>query len=241
MKQFFFFVVCMFYCLFIVAQEPSGIFIPNKRIHDFGDIFEKKGKVSYSFQFYNKGNKPIVIDHISAWCGCTSLSYTKRPILPKQKGIVTVTYNPYNRPGAFSKEIVVLTESGKSYSRVWIKGNVIPYLHPVTEDYPYSFGAGLYLGFKVLAFGKVQKGEQKTMEIGYANDTDSLMTLAFKREPDDYYLKIPTSLTLRPKERSKMTFSYIAPNNYAFDRLIKVYPIVNGICLTTPLLVTFTK
>lgn len=223
------------------AQEPSKVFVSNERIHDFGQILEKNGKVSHTFNFYNKGDKPIAINDVSTWCGCTTSSYTKKPVFSGKRATVTVTYNPYNRPGSFSKEVVVLTESGKSYSRLWIKGYVVSYLHPVIEDYPYKFGDGLYLGVKILAFGSLQKGEKKTVELRYANDTDQPMTLEFKMEPDDPYIKFLTLKKLKPKERSKISFSYTTPNNYPFDRLIKIYPIVNGRCLKIPILVTFTK
>jgi len=241
MKQLVIFLLYLFCYVITCAQEPSKVFVSNERIHDFGKIFEENGKVSYTFNFYNKGDKPIVINDVSAWCGCTTSSYTKKPVLPGKKAIVTVTYNPYNRPGSFSKEVVVLTESGKSYSRLWIKGYVVPYLHPVEEDYPYEFGDGLYLGLKILAFGSLRKGELKTVELRYANDTDQSMTLEFKMEPYDPYIKFLGLKKLKPKERSKISFSYTTPNNYPFDRLIKIYPIVNGRCLKTPILVTFTK
>lgn len=223
------------------AQEPSKVLVSNERVYNFRQILEKNGKVSHTFNFYNKGDKPIVISDVATWCGCTTTSYAKQPILPGKTATVTVTYNPYNRPGSFSKEIVVLTESGKSYSRVWIKGDVIPYLHPVIEDYPYAFENGLYCGLEILAFGSLRKGEKKTVELRCANDTDQPMTLEFKMEPYDPNLKFIKINKLGPKARYKMNFSYTVHKSYPFDRLIKIYPVINGKCLKTPLFVTFTK
>ena len=241
MKQLLILIYCLLCYVISCAQEPSKVLVSNELVYDFGQILEKNGKVSHTFNFYNKGDKPVVISDVATWCGCTTTSYAKKPILPGKTATVTVTYSPYNRPGSFSKEMVVLTESGRSYSRVWIKGHVIPYLHPAIEDYPYTFGNGLCFRVKILAFGSLRKNKKKTVELGCANDTDQLMTLEFKMEPYDPNLKFINIKRLNPRERYKMSFSYTVFNNYSFDRLIKIYPVVNGKCLKQALLVTFTK
>lgn len=238
-------VILIFFCacigVIIRAQQSSKVFIPIERIYDFGKILEKNGKVSHTFHFWNTGKKSVVINDISAWCGCTTYSFTKTPIRPGKKAEVIITYNPNNRPGFFSKEIVVLTEGGQNYTRIWIKGNVVPYLHPVTEDYPYAFGQGLYLGLKVLAFGSMYKKETKTIELRYANNTNRPMTLAFKLLPNDTDLKFTNPGMLKPMARSGITFTYTCPANYHFNRLIRIYPVVNGKCLSIPIQATFTK
>src|SRR5574344_2183353 len=135
MKRFIFLLTILFVAVSIGAQNPSKTLIPVERVHNFGKIYEKNGKVSHCFYFKNIGKKPVVIEHVSAWCGCTTYSFTKTPIRPGQKGMVTVSYNPNYRKGFFSKEVVIITDKGQSYTRIWVKGNVIPCLHPVTDDY----------------------------------------------------------------------------------------------------------
>jgi len=114
--------------------------IANERVHDFGTIMEIKGKVSYTFVLTNKDKSPVAITNVNAWCGCTTSEYSKAPIMPGKTGKVTVTFDPNSRPGKFSKEVVVMLNDGKAYMRLWVKGNVVHYLHPVTEDHPYYFG-----------------------------------------------------------------------------------------------------
>ena len=90
-------------------KEPQYIssFKYDKRVHDFGTIKEKDGKVSHTFTFTNTSILPVVISDVNSWCGCTTAEYTKTPILPGKTAKVTVTFNPQSRPGKFSKEVVL--------------------------------------------------------------------------------------------------------------------------------------
>ena len=65
-------------------KEPQYIssFKYDKRVHDFGTIKEKDGKVSHTFTFTNTSILPVVISDVNSWCGCTTAEYTKTPILP---------------------------------------------------------------------------------------------------------------------------------------------------------------
>lgn len=221
-------------------NEPAYLktFEYDKRIHDFGTILEKDGKVSHTFTFTNKGSKPVVINEVNSWCGCTGSEFSKKPIAPGKTGTVTVTYNPLNRPGKFSKEVAVLLNDGRNYTRIWVKGNVIGYLHPVTEDYPYAFGRGLYMGFKVLPFGSLRPGESYTFEQRIANDTDKPMTVEFEKVPDNRVLKMPGRIELKPRERTTFKVSYKAVRQYPYDRHILVKIKVNG-ALVKPMRVTW--
>ena len=241
MKHIFFILFVLFVALDAEAQVPSKVFIPVERVHNFGKILEKNGKVSNTFYFKNIGKKPIVIGNISTWCGCTTYSYTKTPIKPGGKGMVKVTYNPYNRPGFFSKEVVVITEAGKCYTRIWVKGNVTPFLHKVTEDYPYAFGQGLYLSLKVLAFGAIHKGKSQSIILGYANNNNRQIKLTFKVEPENANIKFIYPNVIAANVRSNMTFTYTTPKNGYINRNFKIYPVINGRKLSKAIDVTFLK
>lgn len=73
------------------------------------------------FVFKNTGNTPIVIQKVTAACGCTTPSYTKDTVLPGKSGSVKAAYNAAN-PGSFNKNITVITDAGTE--TLWIKGNV---------------------------------------------------------------------------------------------------------------------
>lgn len=106
--------------------------------YDFGRIKEEGGKVTGKFIFTNVGNEPLELTNVRPGCGCTAANYSKGAIAPGEQGYIEATYNPYNRPGAFNKNIRVTTneprflENDKATPHmIFIKGEVIK--RPPTE------------------------------------------------------------------------------------------------------------
>lgn len=95
--------------------------------HEFGNVKEANGKVSYSFKFTNTGDSPLVVLSATTSCGCTKPVFPKEPVEPGDTAVIHVTYNPVGRPGEFDKNITVKTNSVKdSKIRLKISGVVIP-------------------------------------------------------------------------------------------------------------------
>lgn len=216
-------------------------FFTDKRVHDFGEIQEKDGKVSHTFIFTNTTKVPIVINGTHSGCGCASSEYSKRPIKPGETGEVTITYNPAHRPGFFSKEVVIYFNNGKDFTRIWIKGTVISFLRPVEEDHPYNFGRGLYCSLKVLPFGTVIKGESKEIKMFYANDTEKEMELTFIVEGNHSNITFVNPGKLAPKERGNLKFKYTSSSKNLGLQTFNIYPYVNGKRLSKPLVVSVTE
>src|SRR5690606_39677980 len=61
----------------LAAQKPEMSF--EKKLHDFGNVNEADGPVSYVFEFVNKGKQPLVIHNVVASCGCTTPEWTRTP------------------------------------------------------------------------------------------------------------------------------------------------------------------
>ena len=94
--------------------------------HEFGNL--KEGPVAqYDFEFKNIGRSPLVIQTCSASCGCTTPEWTKSPVMPGQKGKITVKYNTQGRVGTFTKTVYIASnaKSDKERYEIYIKGNVI--------------------------------------------------------------------------------------------------------------------
>ncbi|MDR2971274.1 MAG: DUF1573 domain-containing protein [Bacteroidales bacterium] len=98
---------------------------------DFGNVKEEGGKVSGKFEFTNTGDQDLLLSSVKPGCGCTAADYTKTAIAPGQKGFIIATYDPFNRPGSFNKNIKVTTNEPKfkegangSPYMIYIKGNV---------------------------------------------------------------------------------------------------------------------
>jgi Protein of unknown function (DUF1573). len=98
----------------------------KKTEHNFGSIKEEIGAVTTQFEFTNDGSSPLIIQRVSASCGCTTPSYTREPILPGKKGKIDVKYSTVRRPGTFNKTITVYTNVPDTVYVLTIKGNVVP-------------------------------------------------------------------------------------------------------------------
>lgn len=94
--------------------------------HDFGNIREDGGPVTFEFPFVNAGTKPLVINSARAECGCTRPDYPKEEIAPGEKGTIKVTYNPLGRPGGFTKVVTVKCSGSPGKINLKIRGTVIP-------------------------------------------------------------------------------------------------------------------
>ncbi|KWW30626.1 MAG: hypothetical protein AUK63_844 [bacterium P3] len=93
-------------------------------IHDYGTL-QKGGDGNCEFTFTNTGNEPLILSNVRASCGCTTPSWTQKPVMPGQKGTIAVRYNT-NNPGGFTKSITV-TSNAVNNPRIQlkIKGNVL--------------------------------------------------------------------------------------------------------------------
>ena len=104
--------------------------------HQYGTIM-KGGNGDCEFEFWNDGNEPLILQNVKASCGCTTPSYTQKPVMPGQSGTIKVHYNT-NNVGGFNKTVTV-TSNAVDNPRVVlrIKGTVkneqAPQLDPQAE------------------------------------------------------------------------------------------------------------
>jgi hypothetical protein len=73
---------------------------------DFG-IIPRTGGVEHEFLLCNSGNVPMVIDSITAECGCTTPTLDKNIVLPGEFATLVVGFNPLTRQGKDIKEVHV--------------------------------------------------------------------------------------------------------------------------------------
>lgn len=109
----------------IAWADPTISFV--EKSHDFGNINEADGPVTYTFRFTNDGDKPLVIISAKSECGCTKPKYPMQPIAPGSDSAVSVTFDPVGYAGEFMKDIKVRTNDKKHrIVRLRITGVVIP-------------------------------------------------------------------------------------------------------------------
>lgn len=93
--------------------------------YDFGSFTESDAIQTTVFTFTNVGEAPLIINQAIASCGCTVPTYTKKPVMPGQKGEIKVTYNGKGKFfGQFKKSITVRTNGATEMTRLYITGNM---------------------------------------------------------------------------------------------------------------------
>lgn len=218
----------------LLAQSPSESLRFTERVHNFGRIHEADGTVSHTFRYTNTGKQAIEIADIKSGCGCITGTPGKKKLLPGESSTLKVSFDPAYKSGFFSKEIVVLTEGGSQYTRVWVEGNVASTEHPITDDYPYHFGQHLYMRLKVLAFGYVKPGQTVHLELHYANTGQEAMQLSFVPKPRTSGLQYTNPGRIAPGQKGKVKISYTMPMQVAADVSFELVPLINEVpCPTT--------
>ncbi|MGL4364113.1 MAG: DUF1573 domain-containing protein [Bacteroidales bacterium] len=105
------------------APKDAAEIYFEKSVHDYG-VIPHKGNGIYEFEFENRGNLPLLITNASSSCGCTVPDYPKTPILPGEKGKISVSYDT-KRLGAFHKSVTLRTNASNAPSvMLYIKGEV---------------------------------------------------------------------------------------------------------------------
>ncbi|MGE4288015.1 MAG: DUF1573 domain-containing protein [Salinivirgaceae bacterium] len=222
MKQLGFILFIVIASLGVVQAQQVGPNISwDNDTHDFGDIKEDGGKVTYNFSFTNTGNAPLVITQVRPSCGCTTSDYTKEPVMPGQKGFVSAVFNPMNRPHRFSKSISITTNSNPPTSTLRIVGNVIPKQLTVEDEYPRVLGE-LRLKSNHLALMKVSVDEVKEGELEMVNTSSKLLNVSFRNVPAHIKAEAVPE-TLKPGEKGVIKVWYDAKkkNDWGFlmDRI----------------------
>ena len=96
----------------------------DKTRYDFGTIKKKDAPIAVVFEFHNIGEVPLVIQKVDVSYGCLSVDYPKEPILPKEKGTISVQVDVQDSTGAFNKALFVKSNSNEDVILLRIIGLV---------------------------------------------------------------------------------------------------------------------
>ena len=179
-----------------------------ERVHDFGVILEQDGKVHCMMRVINTGTEPLIIVKAQAGCGCTAIQFPQEPIQPGDTATVGITYNPSGRPGQFTKQILVTTNTMPQRTIVEISGNVIPSDATLDEQYPVRAGS-LRISQSIIPFGELVKGKNKTLYLSaYNASTDTVMVTVMGFKPHLRLAVVPD--TVPPARVTALTVHYLS-------------------------------
>ena len=122
--------ICFIFALLSVslaAQEKVGPKMTfDSATHNFGDVERKGGDLVKEFRFVNDGDEPLVIKKITKSCSCTTVNYSRKPVMPGQSGVITIKYEPHKvEEGVFNRVIQIYTNASKKARILAIQGNSI--------------------------------------------------------------------------------------------------------------------
>ncbi len=174
--------------------------------HDLGTFKEEDGKQSCTMRMVNAGDSMLVITRVQSTCGCTATTYTTSPIMPGDTATVTLTYNPYNRPGQFEKDVYVYTTGTPRRSRLTVRGKVIGAEVTVDEKYPVRVGS-LRLEVENVPLGELKRGATRNAYINaYNAGRDTLLVTTSGKRP--HVSLTPAPDTVAPGEASAIVVHY---------------------------------
>lgn len=111
----------------LAAQEKVGPKMTfDSATHNFGDVERKGGDLVKEFRFVNDGDEPLVIKKITKSCSCTTVSYSRKPVMPGKSGVITIKYEPHKvEEGVFNRVIQIYTNASNKARILAIQGNSI--------------------------------------------------------------------------------------------------------------------
>ncbi len=203
MKKIYFLVFSMLLSFTVFAQDGPAIKF-EVTTHNFGEIKEDAGKVSYTYKFTNTGDKPLKIDKVVPSCGCTTPDWSKEEIKPGRQGFISATFDPANRPGLFNKYITVYANTTPNIIMLTFKGEVIPRTETFEDSFP-SVSGNLHYVINSLNFGSVINNQKDTVQdlIVYNTGTKPII---IKSLSNVSYLKAPLPITIPVKKQVRIPF-----------------------------------
>ncbi len=93
--------------------------------YDFGKV--ESGKlVKHTFKFTNTGNAPLLLQNVTASCGCTVPNeWPKEPIAPGESGEIAVEFDSKGRIGAQNKTVTVQSNAEQGTTMLVLRGEVL--------------------------------------------------------------------------------------------------------------------
>lgn len=180
----------------------------DQQTADLGMILEENGLVAVDFTFTNKGTEKLKITEIIADCGCTTGEFTQDSVSIDAQGKVQVTFDPHNRPGAFSKMILVKNSTSAQADTLFITGQVLAMPVNVERYYPLQIGF-LRVRQKTIELGQVINNSRTTKNIEVYNASEDSLAIDYTSVNFPSHVAvsfIPNKLA--PKSRGFMTVAY---------------------------------
>jgi hypothetical protein len=73
---------------------------------------EKEGKkIEVSYHFKNSGKYPLILNNVSASCGCTTPDWPKKAFAPGEEGVIKAIFDSKDKVGTQTKQVYVMANT----------------------------------------------------------------------------------------------------------------------------------
>ena len=115
--------VILLFALSVVSNAQAVIKFDDPK-KNFG--FIKQGKLAeMKFEFTNAGDQPLIISDYKVECACTSVDFPKSPVLPKQRGSLTVKFDTKSVYDRQDRVVEIISNAKNSPEKIRFKGVVL--------------------------------------------------------------------------------------------------------------------
>ena len=131
---------------------------------------EWKHPVTATYQITNSGDAPLQLTHVEPDCACTMTQWTRTPIAPGAKGVVSVTFDA-EALGRFHKSVAVYTNAQPAPVYLSLSGQVVQEIKDFTRTHPFLIGS-IRIDKNSIEFPDLQHGESAVQYLGVANQSE---------------------------------------------------------------------
>ena len=109
----------------VASEKMPKIEFAEAGVHDFGTITEGD-TVEHDFKFTNTGQYPLIINNITASCGCTTPEWPREPIAPGSASSIKVRFNSRGKSGEQNKTVTIFANTEPATTDLQFKVLVQP-------------------------------------------------------------------------------------------------------------------
>lgn len=84
---------------------------------------KKDKSVEITYRFKNVGDKPLIIENVTAQCGCTIPEKPQQPFAPGEEGVIKATFNGVGH-GMISKQVYVTANTNPKNHTLTFNGEI---------------------------------------------------------------------------------------------------------------------
>lgn len=107
----------------VMKFKGTSEIVFKRNFFDFGEV--PSGEVVNAvFNFTNIGNTPLVIENVTATCGCTVPEYPLEPISPNQSADIKVRFDTKGKSGRQQPIITVFANTDPAVHKLYLDGEL---------------------------------------------------------------------------------------------------------------------